>query len=49
MQTQTHDDNAEKEVQTNDIDVTEKWTQRPIVLENGLDCSSAKYFEVKYL
>lgn len=46
VQTQTHDDNAEKEVQTNEIDLTEKWTQHPIVLTNGLDCSSSEYQKV---
>lgn len=46
IQTQTHDDNAEKEIQTNDIDFVEKWTQHPIVLMNGLDCSSLEYLNV---
>lgn len=46
IQTQTHDDNAEKEVQTNDIDFIEKWTQHPIILTNELDCSSLEYLNV---
>ncbi|KAE9541239.1 hypothetical protein AGLY_004484 [Aphis glycines] len=47
VQTQTHDENAEKEVQTNENDVVEKWTQHPIALTNELDCSSIEYLRAK--
>ncbi|XP_060854032.1 cytoplasmic dynein 2 intermediate chain 1-like isoform X2 [Rhopalosiphum padi] len=47
VQTQTHDENAEKEVQTNESNVVEKWTQHPIVLTNELDCSSIEYLRAK--
>ncbi|CAH1724846.1 unnamed protein product [Aphis gossypii] len=47
VQTQTHDENAEKEVQTNESDVVEKWTQHPIALTNELDCSSIEYLRAK--
>jgi hypothetical protein len=46
VQTQTHDENAEKEVQTNESNVVEKWTQHPIVLTNELDCSSIEYLRL---
>ncbi|XP_025193848.1 WD repeat-containing protein 60-like [Melanaphis sacchari] len=47
VQTQTNDENAEKEVQTNESEVVEKWTQHPIVLTNSLDCSSIEYLRAK--
>ncbi|XP_003246105.1 WD repeat-containing protein 60 [Acyrthosiphon pisum] len=47
VQTQTHDENAEKEVQTNESDLAEKWTQHPIVLTNDMNCSSIEYLKAK--
>lgn len=46
VQTQTCDDNAEKEIQTNEIELSEKWTQRPVLLINELDCFSPDYLSV---
>lgn len=46
VQTQTRDDNVEKEVQTNEIEFTEKWTQRPIVLIDESDRFSPDYLRV---
>ncbi|XP_050433201.1 uncharacterized protein LOC126841031 [Adelges cooleyi] len=45
--TQTNDDYADKEIQTTEIDLSEKWTQRPIFLPNTLDCSSFEYLQAK--
>lgn len=46
VQTQTRDDNAEKEIQTNEIDLADKWTQRPIILMNESDGFSPDYSNV---
>ncbi|XP_050525698.1 cytoplasmic dynein 2 intermediate chain 1 isoform X2 [Daktulosphaira vitifoliae] len=44
---QTNDDNVDKEIQTSEIFLIEKWTQRPIVLPNKMNCSSAEYYQAK--